>query len=132
MATIFTKIINGEIPSYKIAENENFIAFLDVFPLKEGHTLIVPKREIDDYFDLSETEITQMALFSQKVAKAIRMSFSCKKVSVTVIGLEVPHAHVHLIPINSMDDCNFSNPKMKIEHNRMEEIRRMICEKLTN
>lgn len=132
MASIFTRIINGEIPAYKILENDSFLAFLDVFPLKEGHTLIVPKREIDDYFDLTESEMTEMALFSQKIARAIKAAFPCKKVSVTVIGLEVPHAHVHLIPINSMDDCNFSKPKLTIDPSRMEEIRNAIIEKLTN
>jgi histidine triad (HIT) family protein len=132
MTTLFSRIINREIPAYIVAESQHFIAFLDVFPLKEGHTLIVPKREIDDYFDLTESEIAEMAIFSKKVAKAIKDVFPCKKVSVTVIGLEVPHAHVHLIPINSMDDCNFSKPKLTIDGARMEKICLLISEKLTN
>jgi histidine triad (HIT) family protein len=113
MASIFSKIIHGEIPSYKIAENEQFYAFLDVFPLVHGHTLVVPKIETDYIFDLSEQELKEILLFAQPIAKAIEKAFPCKRCGVSVIGLEVPHAHVHLVPINSADDLNFTRPKLK-------------------
>lgn len=113
MASIFSKIIHGEIPSYKIAENERFFAFLDVFPLVQGHTLVVPKIETDYIFDLSEIELKEILLFAQPIAKAIEKAFPCKRCGVSVIGLEVPHAHVHLVPINSADDLNFTRPKLK-------------------
>jgi len=113
MASIFSKIIHGEIPSYKIAENEQFYAFLDVFPLVHGHTLVVPKVETDYIFDLSEQELKEILLFAQPIAKAIEKAFPCKRCGVSVIGLEVPHAHVHLVPINSADDLNFTRPKLK-------------------
>ena len=113
MASIFSKIIQGEIPSYKIAENEKFYAFLDVFPLVHGHTLVVPKRETDYIFDLSEIELKEILLFAQPIARAIEKAFPCKRCGVSVIGLEVPHAHVHLVPINSADDLNFTRPKLK-------------------
>ncbi|MEY2595484.1 MAG: hypothetical protein RI965_756 [Bacteroidota bacterium] len=113
MASIFSKIIQGEIPSYKIAENEQFYAFLDVFPLVHGHTLVVPKIETDYIFDLSEQELKEILLFAQPIAKAIEKAFPCKRCGVSVIGLEVPHAHVHLVPINSADDLNFTRPKLK-------------------
>jgi len=109
MASIFTKIINGEIPSYKIAEDENFIAFLDVNPNVKGHTLCVPKKEIDKVFDLDEETYTELMKFSRKVAIAIEKTIDCKRVGVAVIGLEVPHVHVHLIPLNTMKDMTFSN-----------------------
>ena len=113
MASIFSKIIHGEIPSYKIAENEKFFAFLDVFPLVHGHTLVVPKIETDYIFDLSEIELKEILLFAQPIAKAIEKAFPCKRCGVSVIGLEVPHAHVHLVPINSADDLNFTRLKLK-------------------
>lgn len=113
MASIFSKIIQGEIPSYKIAENEKFYAFLDVFPLVHGHTLVVPKRETDYIFDLSENELKEILLFAQPIARAIEKAFPCKRCGVSVIGLEVPHAHVHLVPIHSADDLNFTRPKLK-------------------
>ena len=113
MASIFSKIIHGEIPSYKIAENEKFFAFLDVFPLVHGHTIVVPKIETDYIFDLSEIELKEILLFAQPIAKAIEKAFPCKRCGVSVIGLEVPHAHVHLVPINSADDLNFTRPKLK-------------------
>lgn len=113
MASIFSKIIQGEIPSYKIAENEKFYAFLDVFPLVHGHTLVVPKRETDYIFDLSEIELKEILLFAQPIARAIEKAFPCKRCGVSVIGLEVPHAHVHLVPIHSADDLNFTRPKLK-------------------
>lgn len=113
MPSIFSKIIQGEIPSYKIAENEKFYAFLDVFPLVHGHTLVVPKIETDYIFDLSEVELKEILLFAQPIARAIEKAFPCKRCGISVIGLEVPHAHVHLVPINSADDLNFTRPKLK-------------------
>lgn len=111
MATIFTKIINGEIPSYKIAEDDKFCAFLDVNPVAEGHTLVVPKREEAYIFDLEDDEIGGLMVFAKKVAKKLESKISCKKIAVTVIGLEVPHAHIHLIPINKESDIDFKNKK---------------------
>ena len=115
MPSIFTKIINGEIPSYKIAENEACVAFLDVFPLQKGHTLIVPKKEVDKLFDLDDSSYSKLFSFSKYVAKAIEKAFPCNRVGVAGIGLEVPHAHIHLIPINHMDDMNFANNKLKLQ-----------------
>ena len=112
MATIFTKIINGEIPCHKVAENENFLAFLDIMPLREGHTLIIPKLEVDYIFDMEDALLGEMILFSKEVSKKIKTAFPCNRVGVTVIGLEVPHAHIHLIPINTLNDMNFSKEKM--------------------
>jgi histidine triad (HIT) family protein len=130
MASIFTKIINGEIPAYKIAETENCIAFLDVFPLSKGHTLVVPKKEIDYIFDLDDTLLSELNIFSKKVAKAIEKVIKCKRIGTAVIGLEVPHAHLHLVPINSVEDINFSRPKLKLEAEEMnyiaEEIRKQL------
>src|SRR5215212_3305418 len=111
--TLFSKIIAGEIPSYKIAENEKFFAFLDIFPLREGHVLVVPKKEVDNLFDLPADYLQEMLLFAQPIAKAIERSFSCNRCGITVIGLEVPHAHMHLIPINSANDLNFTQSKPK-------------------
>ncbi len=111
--TIFSKIIAGEIPSYKIAENEKFFAFLDIFPLREGHTLIVPKTEVDNLFDLPEEYLKEMLVFAQPIAKAIEKAFRCNRCGISVIGLEVPHAHIHLVPINSSNDLNFTQPKPK-------------------
>jgi len=122
MATIFTKIINGEIPSYKIAENEEFYAFLDISPLTNGHTLVVPKIEVDYIFDIDDDVLARMMVFSKKVAKAIELVVACERVGVVVIGLEVPHAHIHLIPINGMDDMNFANPKLKLNQEEFLEI----------
>ena len=111
--TLFTKIIRGEIPSYKIAEDENFFAFLDVFPLREGHVLVVPKTEVDNLFDLDESYLSQMLVFAKPIAKAIEQAFPCNRCGISVIGLEIPHAHMHLIPINSSNDLNFTQPKPK-------------------
>lgn len=111
--TIFTKIIRGEIPSYKIAEDDKFFAFLDVFPLREGHVLVVPKTEVDNLFDLGEDYLSQLLVFARPIAKAIEKAFPCNRCGLSVIGLEVPHAHVHLIPINSSNDLNFTQPKPK-------------------
>lgn len=113
MATLFTKIINGEIPCYKIAENDLFIAFLDILPVAKGHTLIVPKKEIDYIFDLPEKELGEMNLFAKEVARKIQTVIPCKKIGISVIGLEVPHAHMHLIPINSINDMNFEKERLK-------------------
>lgn len=109
--TIFSKIIAGDIPSYKIAENEKFFAFLDIFPLRPGHVLVVPKTEVDNLFDLPQVYLQEMLLFAQPIAKAIEKAFDCNRCGISVIGLEVPHAHVHLIPINSANDLNFNQEK---------------------
>ena len=111
--TIFSKIISGVIPGYKIAESDKFFAFLDVFPLREGHTLVVPKIEVDNMFDLSEDYLSEMLVFAKPIAKAIERAFPCNRCGISVIGLEVPHAHMHLIPINSSNDLNFTQPKTK-------------------
>ena len=116
MATIFSRIIAGEIPSYKVAENEQFYAFLDINPLVKGQTLVVPKREVDYIFDLEDEEVAAMQVFAKGVAMAIQQAFPCKKVGQAVIGLEVPHAHIHLIPIQRESDMLFSNPKLKLSN----------------
>jgi histidine triad (HIT) family protein len=126
MASIFTKIINGEIPSYKVAEDENFIAFLDVFPIAKGHTLIVPKVEIDYIFDLDDTTIGRMHVFAKKVALAIEKAIPCKRIGTAVAGLEVPHAHLHLIPINKISDISFEHPKLKFTEEEFKEIQERI------
>ena len=113
MASIFTKIINGEIPCYKVAEDDRYFAFLDINPLKRGHTLVVPKQETDYIFDLSDESLAGLILFSKKVAKGIRSAYPCNRIGVAVLGLEIPHAHVHLVPMDSMEDINFKNPKLK-------------------
>lgn len=120
MSSIFTRIINGEIPSYKIAENDKFYAFLDVFPLQPGHTLVVPKQEIDKFFDLPYDHLAEMLVFAQPIAKAIELSFDCKRCGIAVIGLEVPHAHLHLVPINNADDLNFTRAKLKLSPEEMQ------------
>ena len=111
--TIFSKIIAGDIPSYKIAENEKFFAFLDIFPLREGHVLVVPKIEVDNLFDLPHDFLSEMLIFARPIAKAIEKSFPCNRCGICVIGLEVPHAHIHLVPINSANDLNFTQPKLQ-------------------
>jgi len=126
MASIFTRIVAGEIPSYKIAENEQFYAFLDINPLQKGHTLVIPKREVDYIFDLEDEELAAMHLFAKKIANAIRKTFDCKKVGVAVMGLEVPHAHIHLIPFNKEKDMLFSNPKLELSREEFEEIAKAI------
>jgi histidine triad (HIT) family protein len=130
MASIFTKIIKGEIPCYKIAENDRFIAILDAFPLVKGHTLIIPKVEVDYIFDLEDNLLSEMILFSKKIATAIESAIPCNRIGVTIIGLEVPHAHVHLIPINNESDMNFKNPKLKLRKEDFETILKEIKEKL--
>lgn len=112
--TIFSKIIRGEIPSYKIVENEKFFAFLDVYPLVEGHTLVVPKIEVDKFFDVPDEYLSEMLLFAKPIAKAIEKAFKCNRCGISVVGLEVPHAHMHLVPINFADDLNFTRPKLKV------------------
>ena len=112
--TIFSKIIQGEIPAYKIAENELFIAFLDIFPLQKGHVLVVPKIEVDKVFELPDDYLSQILIFAKPIAKAIEACFPCNRVSMVTVGLEVPHAHLHLIPINQAEDLNFSNPKLQL------------------
>ncbi len=113
MGSIFSKIIAGEIPSYKIAENDLFFAFLDVFPLVHGHTLVVPKREVDKLYDLNQEELSSMLVFAQPIARAIEKAFPCKRCGFSVIGLEVPHAHLHLVPMQTADDLNFTRSKLK-------------------
>ena len=111
--TIFSKIIKGDIPSYKIAENEKFFAFLDIFPLVPGHTLVIPKIEVDNLFDVPDDYLAEMLVFAKPIAKAIERSFSCNRCGLAVVGLEVPHAHIHLVPLNNVDDINFSRGKIK-------------------
>ena len=120
--TIFSRIIAGEIPCYKIAENEQFFAFLDINPMTKGHTLVVPKQEEDYLFNLDDQTVADMMVFSKKVAAAIEKSVSCLRIGVAVIGLEVPHAHIHLIPINQESDMNFKNPKLKLSSEEMTDI----------
>lgn len=122
MAGIFSKIVNGEIPCYKVAEDENYLAFLDIFPLATGHVLVIPKAEIDYLFDLDDQKFSGLMLFSKKVALAIKKAIPCKKVGVAVLGLEVPHAHLHLVPLNSESDINFSKPKLKLTVTEFTEI----------
>lgn len=124
--TIFSKIIAGEIPSYKIAENEMFFAFLDIFPLTPGHTLIVPKIEVDKFFDIPEAYLAGMLNFAKPIAQAIEKSFPCNRVGISVIGLEVPHAHMHLIPINTMDDINFNKQKIKMTPEELKVVQNTI------
>lgn len=122
MASIFTKIIQGEIPAYKIAENDQFLAFLDIFPLQRGHTLIVPKQEVDVFFDLEAELLAAMMPFAKEVATAIKAAFPCNRVGAAVIGLEVPHAHLHLIPINRMVDMSFEQPKLQLTQEELAQI----------
>jgi histidine triad (HIT) family protein len=128
--TIFSKIIKGEIPSYKIAENDKFFAFLDIFPLREGHTLVVPKTEVDNLFDLGDEYLSQLLLFARPIAKAIEKAFPCNRCGISVIGLDVPHAHVHLIPINSANDLNFTQHKPKASDNKLKEAQEKILKHL--
>jgi histidine triad (HIT) family protein len=128
--TIFSKIIAGEIPSYKIAENEKFFAFLDIFPLREGHVLIVPKTETDKFFDLSDDYLQAMLVFAKPIAKSIEKSFHCNRCGISVIGLEVPHAHLHLIPISTANDLNFNQGKLKLSPEKMKKIQEKIIANL--
>ena len=131
MASIFTKIINGEIPSYKVGETDDFYAFLDINPLSKGHTLVVPKQEVDYIFDLDESTYNGLMTFSQKVAKAIEKVMPCERIGVAVIGLEVPHAHVHLVPINAIGDLNFSNPRVECSPEEFKQIAESILGELS-
>ena len=130
MPSIFTKIVNGEIPCYKIAEDERFLAFLDVFPLVKGHVLVIPKKEVDYIFDVADNDLADMMLFAKKVAKAQKAAIACKRIGIAVIGLEVPHAHIHLIPLNTMNDINFTQPKLSLSSAELKEIAEKICAKL--
>jgi histidine triad (HIT) family protein len=122
MSSIFTRIINGEIPCYKIAESENCFAFLDINPLAKGHTLVVPKKETDYIFDISDEEYEMLWTFAKKVSKAVEAAVTCKRIGIAVIGLEVPHAHIHLIPMNRVSDMNFANPKLKFPDDEMQKL----------
>jgi histidine triad (HIT) family protein len=126
MASIFSKIINDEIPAYKILENENFLAFLDIFPLAKGHVLVIPKKEIDYLFDISSDEYGELWKFAQQVARAMDKVIDCKRIGVAVIGLEVPHAHIHLVPLNNVSDINFERPKLSFSEEEMNEVAQKI------
>lgn len=128
--TIFSKIIQGEIPSYKIAENDHFFAFLDIFPMREGHVLVVPKVETDAFFDLAPNYLAEILVFAQPIAKAIERAFPCERCGISVIGLEVPHAHLHLIPINSADDLNFTREKLKLSPEALKVVQEKILQQL--
>jgi histidine triad (HIT) family protein len=130
MATIFTKIIRGEIPCYKVAESDKYFAFLDINPLMAGHTLVVPKIETDYIFDLGDDDFSGLMLFAKKVALGIEKAIPCARIGVAVVGLEVPHAHIHLVPINTMADLNFRNPKLKMTPEEFEKIALRISEKV--
>jgi histidine triad (HIT) family protein len=130
MSTLFSRIIRGEIPSYKIAENEKFYAFLDISPLCPGHTLVVPKLETDYIFDLPEKYLEEMLLFARPLALAIQQAVPCKRCGIAVIGLEVPHAHLHLVPINNADDLNFTRPKLSLSPEQMKSVQEKICSNL--
>ena len=129
--TIFSKIIAGEIPFYKIAENDRFFAFLDIFPLQEGHTLVVPKTEVDNFFDMPDTYLEHLLLFARPIAKAIEAAFPCNRCGLSVVGLEVPHAHLHLIPINSADDLNFTRGKLKLSPEQLKKSQEKILSHLS-
>jgi len=130
MSTIFTKIISGEISSYKIAEDENYLAFLDIFPLSKGHTIVIPKKEVDFIYDLDDETLSGLNIFAKKVAKAIQKSIECKRIGIMVVGVEVPHAHIHLIPFNSPDEMNMKNPKLKFSDAEFKEFAKLIIQKL--
>jgi histidine triad (HIT) family protein len=128
MASIFSRIVAGEIPSYKVAEDDNYYAFLDINPVAQGHTLVIPKREVDYIFDLTDDELAGLMLFAKRVAAAIKAAIPCKKVGVTVLGLEVPHAHVHLVPLNKESDMSFGGDKLSLPAQQMQDICRRISE----
>lgn len=132
MATIFSKIIKGEIPCYKIAENDNFFAFLDIRPMAKGHVLVIPKHETDYLFDLDDDVLSEMIVYSKKIAKAIQKVVPCKRIGLMVIGMEVPHAHIHLIPINAEGDMNLSNPRLKLSEDEFQQITKDITSELDN
>jgi histidine triad (HIT) family protein len=126
MATIFSKIIAGEIPCYKIAETENCFAFLDISPLAKGHTLVIPKKEVDYIFDIEDELLSELNIFAKQIAKAIQKAYPCPKVGIAVIGLEVPHAHIHLVPLNNVGDLDFKRPKLELSKEEFEEIAKNI------
>lgn len=128
--TLFSKIVKGEIPSYKIAENDRFYAFLDIFPLAEGHVLVIPKREQDKFFDLAEQELAEILVFAQPIARALERAFPCNRCGMAVVGLEVPHAHLHLVPINNSDDLNFTRDKLKLSPEQLLAIQERILNEL--
>lgn len=130
MASIFTKIVNGEIPCYRVAEDENYLAFLDIFPLKKGHVLVIPKKEVDYLFDLDQETYSGLWAFSKKVASAIEKAIPCKRIGVAVLGMEVPHAHIHLVPLHHEGDLSFSNPKLKFSPEEFEAIAKAISSQL--
>lgn len=130
MPTIFSRIIAGEIPSYKIAENDKFYAFLDISPVAKGHTLVVPKQEVDYIFDLEDDLLQEMMLFAKQIAVAMKQAITCNRIGVTVIGLEVPHAHIHLVPLTQEGDMNFQNPKMTLPAEEMQQIAEAIVVEL--
>jgi histidine triad (HIT) family protein len=130
MASIFTKIINGEIPCHEIASNDKFLAFLDVFPLVHGHVLVVPKKETDYIFDIEDADLAEMILFAKQVAKALKSAVDCKRIGVAVIGLEVPHAHIHLVPMNTVNDINFTQPKLKPSQEELKTMAEKIRSKI--
>lgn len=130
MATIFSRIVNGEIPCYKIAEDENYLAFLDINPLAKGHTLVIPKKEVDYIFDVDDKLLGGMMVFAKKIAKGIEKAVPCKRIGVAVLGLEVPHAHIHLIPINRLGDINFANPKLNLSPEELASTAKEIISRL--
>jgi len=130
MATIFSKIIKGDIPSYKIAEDDRYFAFLDINPLRAGHTLVVPRQETDYVFDLDDEQLAGLIVFSKKVAAAIKNAIPCNRIGIAILGLEIPHAHVHLVPMDSMEDVNFRNPKLKFTPEEFNEIAEKIRRKI--
>lgn len=130
MSTIFSKIIKGDIPCYKIAENDKFFAFLDIRPMAKGHVLVVPKHETDYLFDLDDSVLSEMIVYSKKIAKAIQQAVPCKRIGLMVIGMEVPHAHIHLIPINAEKDMNLSNPRLKLSEDEFQQITKNILTEL--
>lgn len=130
--TVFSKIVAGEIPCYKVAEDEKFLAFLDINPLVEGHTLVIPKKEVDYIFDLDSDTYSGLMVFARKVAKAIKSTIDCKRVGVAVLGMEVPHAHIHLVPLRKESDLNFSNPKIELTNDEMNKIANKISSKVVD
>lgn len=130
MASIFSKIVSGEIPCYKIAEDDNYLAFLDVFPLVHGHILVIPKKEVDYIFDVEDADLSGLMLFAKKVAKAQRAVVTCKRIGIAVIGLEVPHAHIHLVPMNTVNDINFAQPKISPTKEQLAEMAERIKAKI--
>jgi histidine triad (HIT) family protein len=128
--TIFSRIIAGEIPSFRIGENEKFLAFLDIYPLVDGHTLVIPKIEVDNFFDVPDNFLNEIFLFAKPIAKAIERSFDCNRCGIAVIGIEVPHAHMHLVPINSADDINFTRRKLKLSEEELNEVQKKILKNM--